>query len=162
MYLYLFQNRGHIQMRTTSHAFQIHDHIGLKEKVTRPLHYPGAIKDIFLCCATTWLHTALWRSNLNAIRGHMNLNYSTINFPAHHSVFYLCYQCPSHYKRLCLTFKSLFTKQVTFKSELSSALPAMNSLPHGLLLQKIYKNAMRLTVSVFVHLLCHTLRALYG
>lgn len=73
--------------------------------------------------------------------------------PAHHSVFYFCYQCLSHYKRLCLTFKSLFTKQVTFKSELSSALPAMNSLPHGLLLQKIYKNAMRLTVSVFVHLL---------
>lgn len=34
-------------MRTTSHAFQIHDHIGLKEKVTRPLHYSGAIKDIF-------------------------------------------------------------------------------------------------------------------
>lgn len=81
---------------------------------------------------------------------------------AHHPVFYLCFQCPSHYKRPCLTFKSLFTKQVTFKSELRSALPAMNSLPHGLLLHKIYKNAMQLTVSVFVLLLRHTLRALYG
>lgn len=77
MYLYLLQNRGHIQMRTTSHAFQIHDHVGVKEKVMRSLLYTGAIKDMSLCCATT-SHTARWRSNLNAIRGHMNLNYSTV------------------------------------------------------------------------------------
>lgn len=135
MYLYLLQNRGHIQMRTTSHAFQIHDHVGVKEKVTRPLHYIGAIKDMSLCCATT-SHTAQWRSNLNAIRGHRNLNYSTVH--GRNILFSqlttLCFHCPSHYKRLCLTFKSLFPKQVTFKSELKSALPAMNSVPHGLLL----------------------------